>query len=1057
MFRRVFASLFLLGCLAAALTAQDFVSLTITVTDTSDSVIPDASVTLVNTQRGTIFHQQTPTGGAVSFDALEPGDYSVTIEKTGFQTRRIDTVTLGVRDRKSLVLELKVAQAQSTTVEVTDRIDVLSSDTGQGVSMDNRYVDNLPTNGRDVDSLILMTPGISTATGGKGDGGINANGLRDNTNYYTIDGVSANRPIGGAGGGGFGGFGGGGGGFGGGGAGSPVDTISMDAMQEMSVQTSPIAPEFGRSAGAQITMTSRAGSSNFHGTLYYYFRNQSMDANDWFANANRLGRGSTHENRPGGVLGGPIVKGKTFFFISLDQLHLTAPYTVIDTVPNLAVRQSTSAALQPFLNAFPVPNSPVQLTDGGAQFESVVSNPSKADTVSLRLDQILSGKATLFVRFQISPSSSDSRGSAITASNIYTNRLSHTETGTVGYGKVLPDGSVNDLRFNYSTYTNASRSIMDNFGGAIPLTSAEVFPSGVTTGTGTFSLNMQGLAGYSFGGRTTDQQQQYNVVDAITKVRGGHHFKAGADFRRVLVTDHRTPYSENVSFNGVFGNADSLTSGSALNAQVLSTVPIVYPTYLNFSLYGQDTWHLTERTTITYGLRWDVSPAPTAREGQKPFALSNNSIAGVTQNDPIYPTKWWNIAPRAGLAYEMDTTPGREMMLRGGFGTFYDPAYSTAGASFNGAPYENVTTISEAVFPLLPQYLAAPALPPTRPYGQVSTAEIGLVTPVIYEYNATLEKHFGYASVLSVGYSGNIGRNLIRVQTQPQYTAAFDIVSETTNGADSHYNGMQLQFRRRISDAFRMQLSYTWSHAEDTASSDFGSGGGFTTLYGVGQKGSSDYDVRQNLNLSGSLRIPAPTQGMIYSPLRHWYLDFVETARTGLPFDIQTISSSASGAVSINGTTVTTTTANNGDTNSTVGLFAQVRPNYNGDPVFISNPNVPGGRELNLAAFDIVSGFAQGNLGRNSIRGFGAQQLDLSLRRAIPITERFTLSLAASAYNAFNHPNFSNPSPFEGANLSSPNFGVVTQMLNQSVGASGNSLFRNGGPRSIELSVKIQF
>jgi hypothetical protein len=183
----------------------------------------------------------------------------------------------------------------------------------------------------------------------------------------------------------------------------------------------------------------------------------------------------------------------------------------------------------------------------------------------------------------------------------------------------------------------------------------------------------------------------------------------------------------------------------------------------------------------------------------------------------------------------------------------------------------------------------------------------------------------------------------------------------------------------------------------------------------------------------------------------------VESARTGLPFDLQTISSNASGAVSINGTTVTTTTNNNGDVNSTVGLFAQVRPNYNGLPVWIPNPNVPGGQQLNIQAFDIVTGFAQGNLGRNVLRGFGAQQLDLGIRRAIPITERIVLSLSAQAYNVFNHPNFANPSPLEGANLASPNFGVVTEMLNQSFGGAVNSLFRTGGPRSIELSIRLRF
>jgi hypothetical protein len=1062
MTRWIFAVLLVFECFTGVLLAQDFASLTITVTDSTDAMVPDASVTLVNSQRGTIYHQQTPTAGYVIFDSLTPGDYSIEIEKTGFRKYRVDSLALGVRDRKTLVVELKVAEAQSTTVDVKEKVDLISNDTAQGVPLGQNYIQNLPTNGRSAESLVLMVPGITTSAGGQGDGGINANGLRSNTNYYTLDGVSLNTSVG-AGPGGRGGGGGGGGGFGGGGggggaavgAGGSTELIPIDAMQEMNVQTASIAPEFGRSPGAQIAISSRSGGSDFHGSLYYYFRNQRLDSNDWFANSLALGRGKERENRPGGTFGGPLIKGKTFFFAQFDQLHLAAPYTIISDVPSLVTRQTTSAPLQPFLRAFPLANG-VNLTDGAAQFQSVVSNPAASESASLRLDQIINAKTTLFARYSISPSSSDRRGSTIASPNMLTYSSSHAELFTIGVGRIFADGIVNDLRANYSRSTATSVATMDSYGGAVPLTASEVFPKGITGATGTFNLNMLGVAGYSYGGRSANEQQQFNVVDSVTKVVGNHHEKAGVDVRRIMITTDRLPYSENVSFNGIASNSYSLTSGSALNAQVTSSVPYVYPTYLNFSLYGQDTWRLTERTTVTYGLRWDVNPAPTAREGPKPFALANNAIAGVTQNSPIYPTKWWDIAPRIGLAYEMNTTPGYETMFRAGFGVFYDLGYGTTAGAFGGAPYQSVTTVSEAQFPLLPIYLAAPSLPPTRPYGQITTAAIGLETPRIYQWNITMEQHFGSGSVLSLGYAATRGSNLLRVQTSPEYSDAFDVVSLSTNGATSAYNGLQAQFRKRLSDRLQMQFSYTWSHSIDTASND-GGGGGFATLYSGGQKGSSDYDIRQNLSISGSYRLPAPEKGIEWAPLRHWYVDFVETARTGLPFDLSTISSNASGAVSINGTTVTTTTATNGDVNSNVGLFAQVRPNYNGLPVYIPNPNVPGGRELNLAAFDIVTGFAQGNLGRNVLRGFNAQQLDLSLRRAIPITERFTATFSASAYNVFNHPNFANPSPLTGANLASPNFGVVTEMLNQSFGGAVNSLFRTGGPRSIELAVRLRF
>jgi len=224
------------GCFTGVLSAQDFASLTITVTDSTDAMVPDASVTLVNSQRGTIYHQQTPTGGYVIFDSLTPGDYSLQIEKTGFQPYQIRSLAVGVRDRTTFTVELKVAAAQSTAVDVKEKVDLISNDSAQGVPLGQNFVQNLPISGRNAESLVLMVPGISSAAGGTGaDGGINANGLRSNTNYYTLDGVSMNTAIGGGGGGGRGG-GGFGGGFGGGGGGAApgvggaTDLISIDAM-----------------------------------------------------------------------------------------------------------------------------------------------------------------------------------------------------------------------------------------------------------------------------------------------------------------------------------------------------------------------------------------------------------------------------------------------------------------------------------------------------------------------------------------------------------------------------------------------------------------------------------------------------------------------------------------------------------------------------------------------------------------------------------------------------------------------------------------------------------
>jgi len=1013
--------------------AQNTATLTVTVVDPSSAVVPGAKVTLTDLGRGATKVAETKDTGFVVFDFLQPGTYSLEAVKAGFDTYRVDSLTLGVRDRQTFRVEFRVTAAAGTKVEVTAAAEAPSSDVGQSVSLDQRFIQNLPANGRNAESLILMTPGITTAAGGRSDGGFNANGLRSNTNYFTLDGVSLNQPT--SSDTGFGGFRGGGGGGSGAGAGA-TDMISIDAMQEMKVQASAFAPEFGRSPGAQIVMTSRGGANGIHGSLFYYKRSDSFDANDWFANAGGYPRGTEQENRPGGALGGPLVKNHTFLFVSYERLKLQAPESVISDVPDLATRLSAPTNLQPFLKAFPIPTG-IDLGSGSAEYRAVLSNPSNSNFTTIRLDQILNPKTNLFFRFSLTPASADQRGTQESTPNVITSRSSHAELFTAGISRMLSGGTLNDLRLNYSITSTSRQTVMDNFGGAVPLTNLLVFPKGVTSANGSFNLSILGYAGYSYGGHSSNDQGQVNVVDSMTRVSGNHSLKAGVDYRELMQTNYRTPYNVSASFDGLVYGDYSFLRGIALNGQVSANVPTVYPTYTNFSLYGQDTWRATDRTTITYGLRWDVNPAPTTRQGPKPFALSNSNIAGVTQNDPIYPTRWFDVAPRIGLAYLSDDTPGREMMLRVGVGLFYDLGYGAIDSAFNSAPFSNVQTVSGVSFPFATTDLTPPVLPPTRPFGEVTTGDVGLKSPVVLQWNGTWEKSFGAGPTVSLSLVGTRGYRLMRMATQPSFTAAYDILRLLSNGSSSDYNGAQLQIRKRLSSSFQMQLSYTYAKSVDSSSTDSGFGSGFASLYGAGEHGPSDYDVRHNLSISGSWRLPAP-RGLVFYPLQHWYLDFVGAGRSGLPFDIQGVSAATSGSAG-------------------AGLFANVRPNLTGVAIWEDDPKVPGGKRLNIKAFSMPTGYNQGNLGRNALRGFLFEQLDLSLRRMIPITDRYQIGVAAQGYNILNHPNFANPSPLEGANMSSPNFGIVTQMMNQSFGGGVNPLFRSGGSRSMELSLRLQF
>jgi len=209
--------------------AQDSATLTVTVLDPSQASVPGAKVTLKGLSRGGQIQGETNENGFVVFDTLQPGEYSLDAESMGFDKYHIGRFTLNVRDRQNIRLQLKITEASATKVEVNARPQTLSSDAAQGISLDQQYVQNLPANGRNVESLILMAPGISSAAGGRGgDGGFNANGLRSNTNYYTVDGVSLNRPVGGGGGPGPGG---GGPGAASPGAGSSTEILRLTACR----------------------------------------------------------------------------------------------------------------------------------------------------------------------------------------------------------------------------------------------------------------------------------------------------------------------------------------------------------------------------------------------------------------------------------------------------------------------------------------------------------------------------------------------------------------------------------------------------------------------------------------------------------------------------------------------------------------------------------------------------------------------------------------------------------------------------------------------------------
>jgi hypothetical protein len=1030
----------------ALIFAQEGARLAVTVLDPSDAAVPAAKVTVVEKGRGAIYAGQTEVTGTTYFNTLKPGAYRVEVDKTGFEKYIVEDLQLHARDFQSLRLQVRVAAADKSEVTVKGEVEGVQIDPSTGTTVNGRYALDIPSNSRSIQSLVLMAPGITYAGGGPGGGDVNANGLRSNTNYYTVDGVSANASGSGGGGGGFMGAGGG--------MSSPstlsttaagntYSMITLDSLQEFRIQTSAFAPEFGRSPGAQVSMTSRGGNNYLHGSAFGYYRTDKYNATDWFSNSENLPSGIMHMSDYGGAVGGPLQANKTFFFASFEGLRLTQPRTAIDSVPNSTVRRVAKATLQPYLRAFPVPNG-AELGNGAAQFLSVYSMPSSTDASSLRLDRTINSHVSAFLRYSYTPSTNNSRGGMGSSSNSVQDFKSTSQALTAAMTFITRDDFVNDLRINVSRTTFRMNSTMDTFGGAVVLPDTTLFPTDIDSSTGSYSFNVMGVGGFSKGQTSNNTQNQANFVFTQSVSDGGHQYRTGIDVRILMPGYHYKPYSANVSFDGMNGTNGGLLSGTATNAVVRSNVTDRYPLYKNFAFYIQDNWKKTSRLTLTYGFRWDVNPAVSARKGDALLAL--DSSFNLTSSNKLYSTSWFNIAPRFGVAYQLRGSGDHVTLLRSGVGVFYDTGYGSSANAFDSPPYVNSIITNLPVFPLIATVKAVPAMPPTKPYGMVMGADPNLKSPLVYQWNAILERWFGSGQSLSVGYVGTAGRRLLRQENAGSfYSTDYSMLQITTNGAQSNYNGLQVQYRRTLSKRLQAQVAYTYSHSTDSSSNDMG-GGGFALVLG-NANGSSDYDIRHNLNATASLRLWTPKPAPLRWLLGYWFLDGVATYRTALPFDV-------------NGSL---TKAANSDSTSVTGssssyFFANVRPDLTGAPIWITDEHAPGGRRLNRAAFSTPLTGEQGNLGRNVLRGFNAFQTDLAVRRQFPIGDRYNLEFRLDAFNATNHPNFANPSSQQGANFESPFFGVATQMLYSGAGGGGaNPSQTSGGPRSVQFSLRFQF
>lgn len=1010
------------------------------VRDRAGHVLPAADVQAQSESTGARWKTRADDQGHYSLAGLPPGLYKLTVRYPGFRTmsRLSAVVDPGQSLSVDFAMDLLSIHEVVTVASGRDEIDPSSSG-GLLLTRDSPGA-ALPSNGSDFRTLFDLMPGILITPAGTNDGGqFSSNGQRPNSNTFRVDGVSANNGVGAST-------------LPGSFPGAALPAMSAigstdilgssETTQSLELRTTEFAPESGGRLGSQAIVTSRSGSNELHGDFFGSLRDKSWSARDWFANSYGINYARPSYHDFGGVLGGPIWRDRTFFFLSVDNSQLADSGLALTMVPSMAAREAAPTSLQALLNAFP---APVASNVSGDESEGLMGlgRTASLSSYAARLDQALGAWGTMFARYVRSPSSS--YASTIDAIQGVADWRSLTIGLTAGKGRRSHDIRLNYSRADFrSTYTNtpwgtafplAGLWPSTQGGGIVPTISA-LLPSADSSAT-IWAVSIPNLGEFMSGEYGKTSQTQWGVGHTVA-IQGNHHqVRIGWEYLRL------TP-SRSEALTSVLGAATSLQAlldGDPL-AVTITQSPRTGATSHSVALFAQDTMRLAHGLNVLFGVRWEITPPIGGRSqfdaisglwsGSKWTSVGSGNAVG----EAPWPMRYNQLAPRLGVAY---TLPKSALILRAGAGIFYDTTLGLAVDPINGAPFNSWLLAAGATGMTEPASGGPPQNGSLTPdvLEFLSGPYPALRLPASYQWKLSLERPLGSRGLASLAYLGSANRNLLgnEVYIDPGTGVLERGVTLTQNA--STYDALQARYAGSFTHFLYVSSSYTWSHCIDNGSND-------STIFLIHPQyrlteaqASCDFDVRQSL--TAALSYQMGRSGIVpHLPdwLLGWTVSGVLRSRTGFPLNIVAAE-------------------------QPLGLEVDnaVRPSLvPGQQIWLDDPSVAGGRRLNPAAFIAPAGSQQGSLGRNAIYGNGLTQVDVSLRRHFELTSGTSLEISFSVFNVLNHPTFANPVPF----LSSPLFGLSTSMQNLMLGSGTPNtglppLFQTGGARSAEIHFRFSF
>jgi hypothetical protein len=1096
------AALASLGSGAPSFAQTDRATLEGTVTDPSGGTISGANVQVTAVDTGISQERKTNSSGYYRFPGLPVGRFTVTVSNTSFKTKVIEQVTLQVGETHTLDISLVVG-------EITEKVEI-KAETGPSerasaaaaTVINTEQIANLPINGRDWSALTMLAP-FAQDDGGGNQRTIRYAGRAIDDNNFNFDGVDA------------------------GGIQEQAQKsqvrlqISEDAIAEYRVSSALYDAEYGTQAGGQINVVTKSGSNDFHGTAFGYLRNSVFDArnfNDFDINGNpaippfRLGQ-------YGLTVGGPIVKDKTFFFLSYEGLRQLQSTTQVGTVPSAQLIQDIlvngragvggpSPQMCPILQAYPWRASTgtvggcaprfvfpdAAFTPGSDTDSDQFTHPTPSiiheDTALVRIDHRFSDRTTLYGRAQRDILHSDQPISPLfDVQNI----VNHPANYFLALQHIFGANLFNEAKvyINRSPYHNPQASVL---------------PYAVNTNSNFTSIN-NNTADIEVG--TT-----FGFIDNLTWTRGRHTFKTGMEIRRVRLNQGQT---ENNTLN--FGDNSSLITATLTNVSFIA--PWCCHKYRRsfYMPYFQDEWKVTPTFTASLGIRWDyygVAHVPDNRTTvfdlnqfhgaclgsgsfNTPFPVPINTPP-CPKNPVLYNPNYKNFDPRVSVAWAPSSLHGKTV-VRAGFGIYHGAAQNDdLNAGLESDTFRasvNSPTLTPGLEQGTPDLTGFASLA-NHPRALQREDRRDLYSET---WGLTIEHELPAGFLFSTSYLGSHGVHLFSRGAVNLCTPGFTIFTDATGNPNctrpldqffpgnpttdpygsvdfkhdvglSSYHGLLISLQRRLSSGLSFETRYTFSHSINDGAVGGGEANGPENVNCQQcDKGPSVFDVRHNFTANAIYELPfGPGKtylhdaGVVGKIVGGWEFSTLGIWHTGHPL---TVSMGLGGTQTIQGVPGVAQTFLLPDGNDQTNQRPDIVP---GVPLYLPGGGKNGLPLLNPAAFqappvDANGNFTRfGNAGNGVARALNVWQVDMAIMKETKLTERFGLQFGVQAFNVFNHVQLGDPGNLTldylpgGDGTAGANLSAPSNfgVITNSVNGLGTNT-GNGLPRQLQFMVRFKF